>query len=51
MALADTLTRSVATAKRIYAPFLQTVEWLRRTGERDERGRASRDRDDDRRYN
>ena len=41
MALADTLTRSVATAKRIYAPFLQPVEWLQRTGEKDERGRQA----------
>lgn len=41
MGLSDTLTRSIATAKRIYAPFLQPVEWLRRTGERDERGRQA----------
>lgn len=41
MGHADTLTRGVATAKRIYAPFLQTVEWLRRTGEKDVRGRQA----------
>ena len=41
MGLADTLTRGIATAKRTTAQFLQPVEWLRRTGEKDERGRQA----------
>ena len=41
MGLADTLTRGIETAKRTTAQFLQPVEWLRRTGERDERGRQA----------
>ena len=41
MGLADTTTRAIAQAKRIATPFLQPVEWLRRTGDRDERGRQA----------
>ena len=41
MGLADTLTRGIATAKRTTAQFLQPVEWLQRTGDKDERGRQA----------
>ena len=41
MGLADTLTRGIATAKRTTAQFLLPVEWLRRTGDKDERGRQA----------
>ena len=41
MGLADTLTRGIATAKRTTAQFLQPVEWLRKTGDKDERGRQA----------
>ena len=41
MGLADTLTRGIATAKRTTSQFLQPVEWLRRTGDKDERGRQA----------
>ena len=41
MGLADTLTRGIATAKRTTAQFLQPVEWHRRTGEKNVRGRQA----------
>ena len=43
MALADTLTRAIAAKKRalLKGGMLQPVEWLRRTGPRDERGRQA----------
>ena len=43
MALADTLTRAIAAKKRalLKGGILQPVEWLRRTGPRDERGRQA----------
>ena len=43
MALADTLTRTIAATKRrlLKGGMLQPVEWLRHTGERDVRGRQA----------
>ena len=43
MALADTLTRTIATTKRrmLAGGVLQPVEWLRKTGTKDRRGRQA----------
>ena len=43
MALNDTLTRTIATTKRrlLKGGMLQPVEWLRKTGEKDVRGRQA----------